>query len=217
MDPKASERSVELESKEVSLNEEDIFKGTDIKLEGNIWIPPSERSFPSFYMQTSLIDGIRLSSVDFKYIDKEFILEEQIGTIQWNVQTEIRDINGFNCQKAIGSFGGRDYIVWYTTEIPVTVGPWKLDGLPGALVEGWSQDGRVNFSLSKILYNMNRPDVRQLKATSDNIINCIDFFKFAEQNDKAFVKHMEARLPRKKGVEITFGEPKRDDIQKECH
>lgn len=76
MDPKASERSVELESKEVSLNEEDIFKGTDIKLEGNIWIPPSERSFPSFYMQTSLIDGIRLSSVDFKYIDKEFILEE---------------------------------------------------------------------------------------------------------------------------------------------
>ena len=37
----------------------------------------------------------------------------------------------FDCQKAECDFRGRRWEAWFTTEIPVGEGPWKLRGLPG--------------------------------------------------------------------------------------
>lgn len=38
---------------------------------------------------------------------------------------------GFKCKSATAEFRGRKYKVWYTMEIPIPIGPWKLGGLPG--------------------------------------------------------------------------------------
>lgn len=66
---------------------------------------------------------------------KTYIVEEKIIKIDWNIKNEFKKIGVFNTQKAIGKFRGRIYTAWFTNEIPVKYGPWKLHGLPGLIIE----------------------------------------------------------------------------------
>lgn len=61
--------------------------------------------------------------------------EEDTPEIKWKLLNETKKIGGFNCKKATGNFRGRTYIAWYTEEIPVNAGPWKLKGLGGLILE----------------------------------------------------------------------------------
>ncbi|MCY3998431.1 MAG: GLPGLI family protein [Flavobacteriaceae bacterium] len=145
---------------------------------------------------------------------KEFILKENTETIKWNLQAESKIINSFNCQKAIGKFGGRDYIVWYTNEIPVPIGPWKIDGLPGTVVSGISQDDRVSFSLSKVTHDISWPEIEKLDPKPDDIINCDDDFRLFNQENEAQIKKLKSKMPRNitiAGITVDY-----DRIQKEC-
>jgi GLPGLI family protein len=59
---------------------------------------------------------------------------EAMPDIQWNLCDGQKDILGYNCQKAECRFRGRDYIAWYTVDIPLSSGPYKFRGLPGLIL-----------------------------------------------------------------------------------
>lgn len=68
----------------------------------------------------------------------------------WALLEEIDTIAEYECHKATATYGGRDWTAWYTTEVPVPFGPWKLTGLPGLVVKAASNDGIHSFILTTL-------------------------------------------------------------------
>jgi len=59
---------------------------------------------------------------------------EESTKFKWKLKSDVKKIGKYNCQSAEVSFRGRNYIAWYTSEIPVSSGPYKFYGLPGLIV-----------------------------------------------------------------------------------
>ena len=53
----------------------------------------------------------------------------------WELLPDTKDIMGYNCQLATCNYRGRIWNAWFTTEIPISEGPWKLFGQPGLVLE----------------------------------------------------------------------------------
>jgi GLPGLI family protein len=63
-----------------------------------------------------------------------FVYEEDLPALDWKISGERQEILSYDCQKAITSFRGRDYVAWFAPDIPVPNGPWKFGGLPGLIL-----------------------------------------------------------------------------------
>ncbi|UPQ76719.1 GLPGLI family protein [Chryseobacterium nepalense] len=54
---------------------------------------------------------------------------------EWKILPEKQKIGSYNAQKATTSYGGREWIAWFSTDIPFQDGPYKFYGLPGLIVK----------------------------------------------------------------------------------
>lgn len=61
--------------------------------------------------------------------------EESIPKQDWVLTNEKSVILGYSCNQATLKFRGRNYIAWYTTEIPISNGPYVFGGLPGLILK----------------------------------------------------------------------------------
>ncbi|MEO7531472.1 MAG: GLPGLI family protein, partial [Sediminibacterium sp.] len=112
----------------------------------------------------SFLKKLELSDVYYKFSEKNtliylafadgklFSVEENIPAINWKIVAEVKEIKGFSCQKAMGSFKGRSYEAWFCDKIPYSNGPWKLGGLPGLIIEAYDSKKEVVFKFGSIEY-----------------------------------------------------------------
>lgn len=55
---------------------------------------------------------------------------------EWTIyEDSTKNVLGLSCHMAKTHFRGRDWTVWYSEDIPLSLGPWKLGGLPGLILE----------------------------------------------------------------------------------
>lgn len=72
---------------------------------------------------------------------REYRTYEPMREINWELVDSTKQFGRFTAQGARCAFRGREYMVWYVPEIPVSFGPWKFNGLPGLIVEASERDG----------------------------------------------------------------------------
>jgi len=96
---------------------------------------------------------------------KANIVETTLPAMNWVLKPEKKTIDKYTCQKAVGNYAGRVYEVWFTPELPYHDGPWKLNGLPGLILEAHDTNKEIVFSFKGITRN------------DDKEANVVSFFK----------------------------------------
>lgn len=68
----------------------------------------------------------------------------------WTIADSTRTILGYDCIMATCDYRGRHWTAWFTPDIPIQDGPWKLSGLPGLILEACEESGQHQFTATEI-------------------------------------------------------------------
>ena len=74
-----------------------------------------------------------------------FVYDESIPEMEWQLLDGADSVAGYACKIAQTHFRGRVWKAWYTLQIPIPTGPWKLHGLPGIILRAVDQTGTYSF------------------------------------------------------------------------
>jgi GLPGLI family protein len=161
-------KSVLIFDKEESIYKNAIFKEDkefEVKIDEdnskiNLYFNTDKNSPITQGLYTSLKSNLIIENIylakNLKAIEFDTIfVKEKTKNIEWELFDETKKINNFLCQKASCNFRGRTFIAWFTNDIPVSLGPWKLNGLPGLILEAYDSKNQVFFYAEEILFNSN--------------------------------------------------------------
>lgn len=86
-----------------------------------------------------------------------FKYEEDMPELEWELTDSVTNVLGYECHSAVCNFRGRQWTAFYTEEIPLMEGPWKLNGLPGLIMKACDNDGQYYFECIGIKSVADRP------------------------------------------------------------
>lgn len=73
-------------------------------------------------------------------------IEESTETQEWTIVPDsTAELLGYPCQLAVTQFKGRQWYAWYSEDIPLDEGPWKLRGLPGLILKAYDSHRQFIF------------------------------------------------------------------------
>ena len=76
--------------------------------------------------------------------------DEPFTELNWSVSDSTKTILGYECIMAETDYHGRHWTAWFSPEIPLPDGPWKLCGLPGLILEASESTGQHSFTATGI-------------------------------------------------------------------
>ncbi|MBM7418949.1 MULTISPECIES: GLPGLI family protein [Chryseobacterium] len=110
------------------------------------------------------------------YINKEILFQKQLYDklflvkneckINWKINSEKDKFLGYSIQKATTEFGGKKWIAWFTTEIPVQDGPYKFSGLPGLILKITDSENEFIYEMKSITKETNDISERNYGVTN---------------------------------------------------
>lgn len=83
-------------------------------------------------------------------VPTRFKYEEEMGDIKWTLGTDTLLILGHLVNQAFANYGGREWVVWYSPDIPINDGPYKFSGLPGLILKAYDSKEDYIFEVVKI-------------------------------------------------------------------
>ncbi len=92
-----------------------------------------------------------------------------IPKIKWQICPETKKIQNYTCQKAITTFRGRTWQAWFTPQIPIKFGPWKLHGLPGLILTAYTQDSVIVLQCNEIEIPVKQDNIQKILQNYSSI------------------------------------------------
>ncbi|MBQ8223676.1 MAG: GLPGLI family protein [Bacteroidales bacterium] len=154
-----------------------------------------------------------ITTIDHIYLEGMFEYEELFDSFNWQITAETDTINNYICQKAICDFGGRTWVAWFTTEIPISDGPYKFCGLPGLILNIADTENHYSYKFlsieepsgSMVVYKVIE-DVT--KTTKKDFYKLQDKLKISHSigmsssNDKAVQRAVEYEMSKNNPIEL---------------
>ncbi|MBA3985546.1 MAG: GLPGLI family protein [Flavobacteriales bacterium] len=156
---------------------------------------------------TSSADINRSLLTDFKadslwhhtyILSKTYMISEAILKPKWDVIDEFKSIDSYVVQKAITTFRGRNYTAWFSLEFPVSFGPWKLNSLPGLILEVYDELNQVHFIVNKINSspeNLLDSRIEEITARGEKIL-LKEFVKLEDKEGDEIQKQVISKISR---------------------
>ena len=136
---------LDIEPKEVKYYPRDFFVG-DSLVANNLAIPKDSK-----FNTSSIIvhQSGKARYDDYDILDNIVLKLSSENSQNWKLTTEKKKVKDLNLQKATTTWGGRNWIAWFTADIPFQEGPYKFHGLPGLIVELYDDKSNYRFELVK--------------------------------------------------------------------
>ncbi|HEY4194423.1 MAG TPA: GLPGLI family protein [Mucilaginibacter sp.] len=103
---------------------------------------------PYTFSQLFMYPGSQELFVFDRVMMDKYIMKDDWPQIDWKITDETKKISQLTCQKAIGTWRGRIYEAWFCPDLPFHAGPWKLNGLPGLIIEANDSHHQVMFKFA---------------------------------------------------------------------
>lgn len=143
-------------------------------------------------------------------------VKEVAPKMNWKIEKETKKIGQFNCKKATTYFRGRNYTAWFSPEIAVPFGPWKLNGLPGLILEAYDRNKFISWYFKSVEYpTINKENVKYISIPNGiRFKNYNEFLNF--QNDEIEKSIDQNRIAEKQFPGVIFNAPKISQMFLEC-
>jgi hypothetical protein len=127
------------------------------------------------------------------YMDEEifkYVIKDNLVKPEWIIFSDsAKMIENYQCLMAKGYIRGRDYTAWFTPDIPVSAGPWKLWGLPGLIVSARSDDGKVDYTMTHFL----QTDLAVVEPDVEKTVSPEEFKKLFREDIEKIRKDIEKK------------------------
>ncbi|MFP8895292.1 MULTISPECIES: GLPGLI family protein [Chryseobacterium] len=81
-------------------------------------------------------------------------------TLKWKILSDRKKIGNYDSQKAVITYGNREWTAWFSNDIPINDGPYIFSNLPGLIVSVADESGDYKFNLVQIKKSANLFNVR---------------------------------------------------------
>jgi len=109
-----------------------------------------------------------LQTVHQRYDLSNWQLNEDIEKPQWEIQDSIINILGYDCVMASSQYRGRRWTAFFSPEIAIPEGPWKLIGLPGIILKAY--DNKKEYCYDAVEINTDKPGLVEYYNYRDRLI-----------------------------------------------
>lgn len=119
------------------------------------------------------------------YEKGNIVIKDSLPNIEWEITNETKSILNYKCKKAVGKYKCREYVVWFSEDVPLSIGPWHLNGLPGAILEAKATDQYFEFTATHIKQvKNNAQEIKSKKNNFNKISETITFNEYLDRLDK---------------------------------
>ena len=89
----------------------------------------------------------RSFTVTETFLLDSYIYKDSTAHFNWILSPNTTTVCGYLCRKAEATFRGIQWTVWYSPDIPLSIGPWKFNGLPGLVLWAYDDKGTHDIKL----------------------------------------------------------------------
>lgn len=136
---------------------------------------------PENHQYRDIANGKRIESTEF--FGRFFLIEEEPKRMKWKVSAAQKQVAGYLCQKAVLQDTSRQVEAWFTSEIPVSIGPGEFADLPGLILELSMANGDRTMVAEKVeLKPLDKKAIE--KPTKGKKVSRAEFTKIRDEKMK---------------------------------